>query len=122
MNASYYGASSMEAIIDGFNAHSDEDGANVTCADCGGACELVKARLLSKTQGTFRCPKCNNTHSKIYQSCGGGMGKQIAELPQADREKFFKDAKELSTKEIKERLQMQLTKEMRRPMKKAGCL
>ena len=39
------------------------------------------------------------------------MGKQIAELPQADREKFFKDAKELSTKEIKERLQMQLTKE-----------
>lgn len=91
---------SMELVM----AMHDSAQQQVVCFDCQEECDPLKSRLLHKGKGNFRCKKCWTTYTKVYQAMGGGMAKQIAEIPDDVRTQFFKDAKDKTGKDVTESL------------------
>ena len=59
----------------------------VTCLDFGAIC--TKFRVLSKTQGTFRCNKCCYVHARLWRDGGSA---EVDELEGHDRNNWFKQA------------------------------
>ena len=74
----------------------------VVCNECTEVCVMVKARLMSKTLGKFRCDKCNTTHSQIYTGFGKGFEKRLAVISEERRVDFFKNCRGASLKKVTE--------------------
>ena len=95
--------------IDSVAAWNFEDH-KVMCSDCAVECSIVNCRLLAKVAGKFRCPQCSSTHTKIHRSFGAGMSASLLRIPEADRQSFFKNAKDLSQNQMADTLTAVLNK------------
>ena len=72
----------------------------ITCMDCGQECAPV--RCVSKSEGSWRCGKCQYTHTRLFRDHGTGYRQQLATIDDAKREEFFRSAKGQSAKEQRE--------------------
>lgn len=75
----------------------------VTCNLCKSVCSLERAKLYSKSQGTFHCPKCMTTMMQIHRANGStkGLINTInTQIPEDTRKQFFAEAADLKPGEV----------------------
>ena len=82
----------------------------VTCNMCMEVCDVVKARLISKTACIFRCKKCCCTISTIYREFGEGMGQKLPLMPSDDVRQFMNEAQSMTSKQIHAKLPVMITR------------
>ena len=73
----------------------------VVCSYCNEKTEMTRCRLISKAQPTFKCSKCSSTTTTLNRFLGAGVAQTLEKIPPAEREQFFKFAKENNAGAIK---------------------
>ena len=73
----------------------------VVCSYCNEKTEMTRCRLMSKTQATWRCGKCSSTTTTLNRFLGAGVAQTLQKIPPAEREQFFKFARENNAGAIK---------------------
>ena len=76
----------------------------VVCSYCNEKTEMTRCRLTSTTQATFKCNKCSSTPTTLNRFLGAGVAQTLQKIPHAEREQFWKFAKENNARAIKERI------------------
>ena len=76
----------------------------VVCSYCNEKTDMTRCRLISKGQGTFRCGKCSTTTTTLNRFLGAGVAQTLQKIPPAEREQFFKFARENNARAIKEKI------------------
>ena len=76
----------------------------VVCSYCNEKTEMTRCRLTSKTQATFKCNKCYSTTTTLNRFLGAGVAQTLQKIPPAEREQFFKFARENNAGAIKEKI------------------
>ena len=66
----------------------------VVCNYCNEKTDMTRCRLMSEGQGSFKCGKCASTTTVLNRFLGAGVAQTLQKIPPAEREKFFKFAKE----------------------------
>ena len=79
-------------------------GSWVICSYCNEKTDMTRCRLISKGSGTFRCNKCNTTTTTLNRYLGARVAQTLQNIPPAEREQFFKFARENNAGAIKEKI------------------
>ena len=76
----------------------------VVCNYCNEKTDMTRCRLVSKGQGPFKCGKCCTTTTTLNRFLGHGVAQTLQNISPAEREQFWKFARENNARAIKEKI------------------
>ena len=76
----------------------------VFCSYCNEKTDMTRCRLIIKGQGIFKCGKCSTTTTTLNRFLGAGVAQTLQKIPPAERDKFFRFAKENNAGAINEKI------------------